>query len=89
MEYIIVGLSFLFGGIILFVVAGVVAYFAEWSFTELFIGGDVGFVVRLILHILFKKSENSYVPTYTGSSYMSNRDSERNTSTSSPITTRR
>lgn len=64
--YIVGGLSFLFGGLIFFILAGVVAYFAEWSFAELFIGGGIGYVLKLILFILFKEFRASYTPTNTG-----------------------
>lgn len=91
MWYVIGGIVFLFGGLITFLIACVIVYFVKWPLVSFAIGGAVGLLLRIVFHVITKNTDvTSYSsPSRSPSIFLSDRENERHTSSSSPITPRR
>lgn len=91
MWYVIGGLVFLFGGLITFFVASVIVYFVKWPIVSFAIGGAVGLLLRIVFHLITKDTEVTSYPSSSQSPsvFLSDRETERHISSSSPISSRR
>lgn len=98
MEYILGGIVYFIGGPISFIIVGIIIFFFNWSITNFAIGGLVGVLLRLAIYMIVEVNKerrnreflssmpSSISSSISSSSYLSNRENVRHTSSSSPIT---